>query len=81
MNSESVVIPKLKLASSPQKLPRNRHKLEHRITIRLNDEYYNELLKVSHRDGFTVSNIVRHLVNRFIEQERLMHYSTFRGNR
>lgn len=46
------------------------NELERKITIRLDDARFNELLNCSRREGFSVSTIVRHLVYRYIEQQR-----------
>jgi len=44
--------------------------LQKKVTIRLDDARFNELLKCSRREGFSVSTIVRHLVYRYVEQQR-----------
>lgn len=44
--------------------------LQKKVTIRLDDARFNELLDCSRREGFSVSTIVRHLVYRYVEQQR-----------
>ena len=44
--------------------------MEKKVSLRLDDSRYDELQKIADREGFTVSLIVRHLVHRFLEQER-----------
>jgi len=44
--------------------------LERKVTVRLDPERFEELDGIAQREGFTVSVIVRHLVCRFLEQER-----------
>lgn len=44
--------------------------LEKKITFRLDGSRFDELDDLARREGFTVSVIVRHLVCRFLEQER-----------
>ena len=44
--------------------------LDKRLTIRLDNDRFDELDRMSKREGFSVSTIVRHLVYRYIEQQR-----------
>ncbi len=44
--------------------------LEKKITFRFEGSRFDELDDLARREGFTVSVIVRHLVCRFLEQER-----------
>ncbi len=44
--------------------------LERKITFRLDTFRFDELDDLARREGFSVSVIVRHLVCRFLEQER-----------
>lgn len=41
-----------------------------KFSLRLDSDRYEMLQNLAEREGFTVSMIVRHLVYRFIEQER-----------
>ena len=44
--------------------------LERKVTVRLDPDRFDQLDDIARREGFTVSLIVRHLVCRFLEQER-----------
>ena len=44
--------------------------LERKVTVRLDPDRFDQLDEIARREGFTVSVIVRHLVCRFLEQER-----------
>jgi predicted DNA-binding ribbon-helix-helix protein len=44
--------------------------LERKVTVRLDLDRFDQLDDIARREGFTVSVIVRHLVCRFLEQER-----------
>ena len=44
--------------------------LEKKVTFRLDADRYEELADVAHREGFNVSLIVRHLVCRYLEDQR-----------
>ena len=41
-----------------------------KVSLRLDAERYELLQELAEREGFTVSMIVRHLVYRFLEQEK-----------
>ena len=43
--------------------------LEKKVTIRIDSARYNDLVKASNKEGFTISTIVRHLVYRYLEQQ------------
>lgn len=53
--------------------------LQKKVTIRLDDARFNELLDCSRREGFSVSTIVRHLVYRYVEQQRHLNASSRLG--
>lgn len=44
--------------------------LDHRLTVRLDADRFGVLDQLARREGFSVSVIVRHLVYRYIEQQR-----------
>jgi hypothetical protein len=44
--------------------------LDHRLTVRLDADHFGDLDQMAKREGFSVSVIVRHLVYRYIEQQR-----------
>jgi hypothetical protein len=44
--------------------------LDHRLTVRLDADRFGVLDQMAKREGFSVSVIVRHLVYRYIEQQR-----------
>jgi len=44
--------------------------LNRKVTIRIDDSRFEELLDCSRREGFSVSTIVRHLVYRYVEDQR-----------
>ena len=46
------------------------NELAMRVTFRLDQDRLEELASYAHREGFTVSVIVRHLVSRFLEDRR-----------
>ena len=48
----------------------NGNPLESRVTFRLDQDRLERLAEYAHREGFTVSLIVRHLVSRFLEDQR-----------
>lgn len=41
--------------------------LERKVTVRLDPDRFDRLEEFAHREGFTVSLVVRHLVCRFLE--------------
>jgi predicted DNA-binding protein len=49
---------------------RNGGNLERRLTIRLDAERFDRLEEYAKRDGYSVSLIVRHLLCRFLEEQR-----------
>lgn len=49
---------------------RNGGFLTEKVTIRLNEERFNQLEAISNREGFPVPVIVRHLIHRFLDQEK-----------
>lgn len=44
--------------------------LDHRLTVRLDADRFGALEQMARREGFSVSIIVRHMVYRYIEQQR-----------
>ena len=58
-------------------IPAPERLLDRRLTVRLDNDRFGVLEQMAKREGFSVSVIVRHLVYRYIEQER--RFSTVRG--
>lgn len=50
--------------------------LDRKVTVRLDPDRFGQLESYARREGFTVSVIVRHLLCRFLEDQR-----RFPGNR
>jgi len=48
----------------------NRANLERKVTVRLDSGRFDQLESYARREGFTVSVIVRHLLCRFLEDQR-----------
>jgi hypothetical protein len=44
--------------------------MEKRLTFRLDAQRFGELARLADKEGFSVSIIVRHLVYRYLEQQR-----------
>jgi hypothetical protein len=44
--------------------------LDRKVTVRLDADRFDQLEEYARREGFTVSVIVRHLLCRFIEDQR-----------
>ena len=44
--------------------------LDRRLTVRLDKDRFGVLEQLARREGFSVSIIVRHLVYRYVEQQR-----------
>lgn len=40
------------------------------VTFRLDGDRYDALERIARKEGFSVSTIIRHLVNRFVEDRR-----------
>lgn len=53
--------------------------LGQRITIRLDLPCYAQLQEYASREGFTPSTIVRHLVKRFLDNQRRLGINTMKG--
>ena len=51
-------------------LPSRPVRLERKVTVRLDADRYDELEEFARKEGFTVSVIVRHLLCRFLEDQR-----------
>lgn len=56
-------------------------KLQRRFTIRLDADRYDELERYSDREGFSVSIIIRHLVYRFLEDQRRLSVAKLKGGK
>jgi predicted DNA-binding ribbon-helix-helix protein len=44
--------------------------LGHRVTFRMDENRYQDLERIARKEGFSVSTVIRHLVNRFVEDRR-----------
>ena len=51
-------------------IPAHAPGLDRRLTVRLDNDRFGVLEEMAKREGFSVSVIVRHLVYRYIEQQR-----------